>query len=303
MIVKVAAVGVRPPQRESLITERGSMLELVIHHVQREIDQALPWKPDLILLPECCDRPLDLAPGDVARWDRESAPGVLEHLAGVARSKGCVVVYGAGEDELLVIERDGSLAGRYRRRATPDAPFVTSSLGKLALALSADLQDHDLLGIAAAGHPDLVLAASRFPGGMLEQYWAFSCRAHLASAVLFRSDLRLPCRILSPVGSVLAQSTTAQTHARHAVNLNSAVVHLDGIRQKLLDLQGSMGDQVVITDPDHLGSAHIACTAPGVSVKDLLRRFSIETVDEYFGRYLAAREESLGASAAARSPG
>jgi hypothetical protein len=299
MIVKVAAVDVRPPERESLITERGSMLELVIHHIQREVDQALPWKPDLILLPESCDRPLDLERADVAGWESDNAPAVRGHLAGVARANGCVVAYGAGEEELLVIEKDGSLAGRYQRRREPRARFITCSLGKLALALSADLQDHGQLGVLAAGRPDLVLAASRFPGGMLEQYWAFACRAHLASAVLFRSDLRLPCRIVSPVGSVLAQSTTAQTHARYAINLNSAVVHLDNNRQKLLDLQRSLGEQIAISDPDHLGSVHVACTAPGVSVKDLLRRFSIETVDEYFDRYLAARERSL---AAARAP-
>lgn len=225
--VRVAAVGVRPPQRAG---------DQVAHHALREVESALAWRPDRILFPESCDRPLD-APAD------EPAPVLAEELRRIAAEHRCVVAYGRGR-VLTVLDRDA-------RETT--APFVESSLGKLACVVSDDLQNESLLARCRDERPDLILVASRFPGGMLEQYWAFSCRCHLASAVLFRSDLRLPCRIVSPVGAILAASTTAQTHARAAISMDCAVVHLDDHREKLLALQRSLGEGITISDPGHLG--------------------------------------------------
>jgi len=289
--LRLAAVGVRPPSAESKTLERGTMLDLVIHHIRREIEPALAWRPDLILLPERCDRPLDLEPSEEERWDAESSPRVRDLLRDMARRGSAVVVCGVGRSLVVVADRDGSTRDVDRGADAPPA-LVPSSIGTIALCLGDDLQDAVVMKRYQELRPDLLLLASRFPGGMLEQYWAFSCRAHLASAVLYRSDLRLPCRIVSPVGAVLAFSTTAQTHARAIVNLDSAVVHLDDHREKLLALQTDRGDHIRITDPGHLGAVCVSNEAPSGTIQEILANAGIATIDQYFSRYLSARDRS-----------
>ncbi len=291
--VRLATVGVRPPNAENRILETGSVLDLVLHHIRREVEAALAWRPDLLLLPEACDRPLDLAPADVGAWESGSAPAVRAMLAEIARANSLVVAYGAGRDALVVLERDGSVCATHRGAGARGAALVSCSAGTLGCVLTDDLQDEAVMSRYRELGPDLLLLASRFPGGMLEQYWAFTCRCHAASAVLFRSDLRLPCTIVSPVGAVLASSTTAQSHAREVVNLDCAVVHLDGNREKLLRLQAERGDGISISDPGYLGGVCVANESSSGTIGEVLERAGVATIDQYFDHYLAVREQSL----------
>lgn len=269
------------------------MLDLVLHHIRREVEPALAWRPDLLLLPESCDRPLDLAAADVQRWESDSAPEVHAMLSEVARKHSLVVAYGAGRDALVVLEKDGSVGGTHRATAARDMALISCSMGTLGCVLTDDLHAEAVMSRYRELRPDLLLLASRFPGGMLEQYWAFACRSHLASAVLFRSDLRLPCRIVSPVGAILAASTTAQTHARAEVNFDCAVVHLDGNREKLFRLQAERGEGISISDPGNHGGVCVCNESASGTIGEVLAEARVETIDQYFERYLAAREQSL----------
>lgn len=291
--VKIAAVGVRPPTRSSSLLERGSAFELVLHHIDRELRQALASEPDLVLLPESCDRPLDLSAAEDDDWEARFANGIQTAMARVARDHGCLLAYGRGRRSLVVIERDGAVAGIHRQPGAEAPSFIACSVGMLACVLSDGLQNAKSLSRCREAKPELILFASRFPGGLLEQFWAFTQRAHLASAVLFRSDLRLPCRIVTPVGAVVAASTTAQTHARASINLDSAVVHLDENREKLLALQMRMPDGITVSDPGHLGAVLLSNEASGGTVGDLMAQAGIESIDQYFSRYLSVRERSL----------
>jgi hypothetical protein len=295
--VKIAAVGVRPPTAESRILERGSMLDLVLHHIVRELEPAFAWRPDLVLLPEACDRPLDLPDSESRRWDRENGPAVQDALARIARERGCVIAYGRGTGSLIVIERDGTVAGRHDLLPGGPPPLVSCSLGKLACILSDEMQSERLRDVYSRLHPDIILLASRFPGGVLERAWAFDCRAHLASAVLWRSDLRLPCRIVSPVGAVVDASTTSRSHARAVINLDSAVIHLDNHREKLLALEGADPDGIAVQDPGYLWGVLVSNEAAGGTIRDKLARAGIETIDQYFTRYLSERDRSLARGA------
>jgi hypothetical protein len=282
-LLKVAAAGVRPPLTGPSGPERDQdPAEVVMHHIMRELDTALAWKPDVLLLPQSCDAPL-------ASADARCAAKVYEALSRLARERGCLIGYASARGSLVVIDRDG----RETDAGAPQPLVRECSVGKVALIRTDDLFDDGLLARLQTLHPEMILFSSELPGGTLEQYWAFACRAHLASAVLYRSDLRLPCRIVSPVGALVATSTNYQGHAQATVNLDSAVVHLDDNRENLLRLIQRRPDGISVHDPGNLGAVLVSNEAREGSMAEILKEEGVETIDQYFGRYLAVREQSL----------
>jgi hypothetical protein len=278
--LKLAAVGVRPPEQD----RPGDAASALLQRIMQELEPVLDWKPELVLLPGACDAPLR------GRAEELVAAEVREKLLAIARETRCAIAYASALGTLVAIERDGrEIAGR--------GPVFESSVGRIALLATEDLLDETIQDRCRAAQPDLVLFSSQLPGGMLERYWAFACRAHFSSAVLFRSDLRLPCRIVSPVGAIVAESTNYQSHAEARINLDCAVVHLDDNRERLQGLVQRMPDSFSVHDPGNLGAVLVSNAAEG-STRKLLQEQGVETIDQYFDRYRAAREKSLRDAAA-----
>ena len=56
--VKISSVAPRPPVIDEN-TAPQQLVEKMINFWRDKFSQVLPEKPDLIVVPECCDRPLD----------------------------------------------------------------------------------------------------------------------------------------------------------------------------------------------------------------------------------------------------
>jgi hypothetical protein len=141
--------------------------------------------------------------------------------------------------------------------------------------------------------PDLLVFPSMYHGGMMQQYWAYFCRAHFVGSL----GTAQPNQIYSPVGHLIASGNTVARAITAVVNLDCAVVHrnyndgrMDG-NNKLGRMKEKYGPDVTIMDPGPLGVVLITSESNSVGIDEMIREFDIELVDDYFARSLAHQHD------------
>lgn len=139
-----------------------------------------------------------------------------------------------------------------------------------------------------AARPDLILFPSMYHGGLMQSYWAYSCRAFFVAPVA-----GWPSAIVTPVGQEIATTTNYFDFVTATINLDACVVHLDYNWKRLRDLKTKYGPSVTISDPGFLGSVLVSSEIDRVSVHELIREFEVETLDEYFARSRQHRKAHL----------
>jgi len=306
--VRISTIGTPPLAVDAGLSDQA-VVEQVIAHLQKELDQVLPDKPDLIVLPECCDRPgvFNYQPERLNAYYRVRGSQVLDRLAGVARAHRCYITYpakwmmgdGTFRNSIQMLDRQGRVMGRYHKNHLisceyteggvlygKEAPLMACDFGKVACVICFDLNFDELRLKYAAAKPDLILFSSMYHGGLMQSYWAYSCRAHFVGAI---AKTAVPSAIISPVGMTLASTTNYFDFVTATVNLDCCVAHLDGNWEKLRALKKKYGPEVTITDPGYLGSVLIASETKACRARDMVREFQIELLDDYFTRSLAHR--------------
>ncbi len=298
--VTVSAVGGPPP----IFPGPGDpvlLAERMVAHWEREISAVLPNRPDLIVLPEMCDR-YDETPRELLE---ELHPAIYEKtsraLARLAREHRCYIVHstkvacddGCWRNAAVLLDRTGKRVASYyknylvvteiERGLVPGAKpcVVECDFGRVGFAICFDLNFVELLESYRKLKPDLIVFPSRYHGGIMQPYWAFEARAHFVGCMGKAAN---PSSLYSPVGQLLASSTNYFNHVTARVNLDCAVVHLDFHWEKLRALKEHYGPDVVVSDPGQLGAVLVSSESSIVSVSDMLRKFQIETLDEYLGR-------------------
>ncbi|MDF2720548.1 MAG: carbon-nitrogen hydrolase family protein [Paenibacillus sp.] len=204
---------------------------------------------------------------------------------------------GRWTNSIRMIDRLGGLAGEYCKNhpvlaemaegvvCGTEAPIIECDFGRTACVICFDLNFDELRHTYAAARPDLILFSSMYHGGLMQQYWAYSCRSHFVSAI----GNTFPSSIVSPVGHVLASSTNYCSFVSAEVNLDCALVHLDGHRGKLQAIRETYGTKAKVFDPGYLGSVLLSSETDDFTVNELIREFELEPLDRYFARSLAAR--------------
>ena len=167
----------------------------------------------------------------------------------------------------------------------PGVPVTCTIRGRVACAICFDLNFDELRLKYVAQRPDLIVFSSMYHGGLMQAYWAYSCRAHFVGACS-----GLPSAILSPAGEILATTTNYFSCVTATVNLDCALIHLDYNWEKLRALQRKYRRDVTINDPGQLGCVLVSSEHDALSVMDMIREFEIETRDEYLKRSLAQQE-------------
>ena len=286
-----------------------SAVDRMIEHWREEFDAVLPDRPDLIVVPECCDRYQHHDDSRASAYYRERGDRVLEFFAEVARRNRCHITYPAvrllpddtWRNSIQLIDRTGQVVGIYdKNHPTIDelrmgiipgteTPLLECDFGRAGCAICFDLNFDDVRLSYTRQKPALILFASAFHGGLMQPYWAYSCRAHLASAVA-----GLPSGVLSPVGHVIAETTNYYDFVTATVNLDCRVAHLDFNGEKLEALKRAYGPEVSVFDPGLLGSVLITSESEGRTADELLDEFGIERLDQYFARCLADRARHAG---------
>lgn len=306
-IITVATIGAKPISIPG-DTEPQRIVDRMIAHWKSKFAQVLPDKPDLIVVPEACDRPSGPSQEQMLRYFEVRKNQIQEYFATVARDNHCYIVYsarrhmpdGSWRNSSVLIDRKGQVVGVYDKNhptigemddhilAGRQAPVFECDFGTVAMAICFDL-NFDVLRLQyAKAKPDLILFSSMYHGGMMQEYWAYSCRSHFVGAIAGQSTFS---EIRDPLGRVIASSTNYFDYAVATVNLDCAVAHLDFNWGRLRDLKNKYGPDVHISDPGCLGSVLITSRHQEKTVEDMVQEFDIELLDDYFERALAYRQK------------
>lgn len=301
--VTLSVIGLRPPPSTGSVTDA---VRDITRYLTTQINQVLPDRPDLVILPEVCDLPCNyeltskLVLNDYldARGDR-----VLESLKQLASEHHCYITYpalrrvsdGSLRNSVQLIDRLGEVVCVYDKchptiweiesGIVPGAnPAIAEcDFGRVGFIICFDLNFDITRTRYAQLSPDIVAFCSMYHGGLMQRYWAYACRAHLASAI---SGSCGTGQIVSPLGELIASSTNYHNFVTMRLNLDCCLVHLDYNVSRLHAIRAKYGTKVRIVDPGLLGSVLLFSETPEFSVNELIREFQIEPLDDYFARAL-----------------
>ena len=302
--LKISSIGACPYHLDNNI-DYHKAVDKMIEHWKSELEQVLPDKPDLIVLPEACDRPPNYPMKERIEYYKSRGNRILEFFARTARDNNCYIAYSAAREaedgtwrnSTRIIDRTGKVAGTYNKNhlvieetteggilCGKDAPIIECDFGRVACAICFDLNFDELRLKYAKEKPDLILFSSMYHGGLMQSYWAYSCRSYFAGCIA-----GLPNSIISPVGEVIASSTNYFDFVTATVNLDCCVAHLDYNWDKFKAAKVKYGSKIKITDPGYLGAVLVSCETDEFTILDIIKEFEIELFDEYMERALAHR--------------
>lgn len=304
--VTISTVGAEPLRAAPALPKADrcgqKAVDRMIEHLRGRIAQVLPSCPDLIVLPECCDRYADHAKQERIDYYRARGDQVRGALSEIARQHACYIAYsavrempdGSWRNATQILDRNGAVAGVYNKNHVvieettqygilcgKDAPIIATDFGRIGCAICFDLNFAELRRKYAAARPDLIVFSSVYHGGLMQAYWAYACRAHFVSAIAGEQS-----GMISPVGEQLAVSTNYFDFVTARVNLDCCVVHLDYNWGRLRAMREKYGPEVRVFDPGYLGSVLISSESEARSVDDLVAEFGIERLDDYMARAL-----------------
>ena len=280
-------------------------VDRMIAHWKGKLGQVLPDRPDLIVLPEACDRYPEYTLDERLAYYRVRKTQVRDFLASVAKEHECHIAYSAAREmddgtwrnSTQMIDRSGNVAGIYNKNhcvieettqagilCGKDAPIIECDFGRVACAICFDLNFDELRLKYARAQPDLLVFSSMYHGGLMQAYWAYSCRAHFVGAICGAKSA-----IISPVGERIASSTNYFDFVTATVNLDCKVVHLDYNWGKLTAMRNKYGPKVKVMDPGYLGAVLISSETDEFSIDDMIAEFKLEVLDDYMARALAHR--------------
>jgi hypothetical protein len=277
----------------------------MINHWDEKLSRIKPDNPDLIVVPEACDRYSDMSAEEKMDYYAVRADQVKDFFCNKARELNSYIAYSAARqvedgtwrNSTQIIDRHGKVSGIYNKNHVVvtettqggilcgrQAKTIQTDFGKIACVICFDLNFDELRIKYRNQSPDLLIFCSMYHGGLMQSYWAYNCRSHFVGAVA-----GLPCEIISPDGRTLAKSTNYFDNITHTVNLDCKLVHLDFNWEKLDKLKTKYGREVSITDPGYLGAVLVTSEKEGVSIDEMIEEFEIELLDDYMMRSLYHR--------------
>jgi len=305
--ITVATIGNKVPAMDKT-QGMQSVVDQVIHFWKKKLEQVLPDKPDLILLTEACDRPSGMSKKELTDYYLTRKNQIKEYFASVSKENHCYIVFGTkrlGEDgnwynTSYVLDREGRVSGLYNKnfptigemesgiKASDEVPIIQCDFGRVACVICFDLNFPELLIKYQKAKPDIILFSSMYHGGLVQNYWAYSCRSFFVSSI---GDRVAPSEIRNPLGEVIARTTNYFDFTIARLNLDRCQAHLDGNWEKLSALKSKYGRTVSISDPGQLGSVLIASENPDISVSQMIREFNITLLDNFLEKSRAFRLE------------
>lgn len=275
-------------------------VDYIIEVWKRRLEQVFPDRPDLIVLPELCDHPRGY-PFSCSEYYQLRGDRVLDFFAGTAKRNRCHIAYAAARWEedgtfrnsIRMIGTNGEIIGVYDKNYITfeedeagiipgkDIAVIDCGFGRVGCAICFDLNFTELLGRYARAKPDLMIFSSFYHGGLMQEYWAYACRAWFVGAMCYTEK---PDTVINPLGEVIARGSDYEMHLTTGINLDYVVVHLDKTRESLNAMKAEYGREVTIRIPPFLGCALVTSETDRRSAAELAREFSVELLDDYLAR-------------------
>lgn len=304
-LVKIATIGAGSPHLDKSFTYQ-QMVDRMILFLQNELNQVLPDHPDLIVLPEACDRPAGLNIKEQFEYFRVRGNQVQNLLATVARENHCYIAFGmkhkdneeTWRNSCIILDRSGKIAGIYNKNfptpgemeggivAGDKTPIIQTDFGTIGCAICFDLNFDELKARYAKLKPDILLFPSMYHGGLVQAEWAYSCQSYFVGSVGIRN---LRSEIRNPMGKIVATTTNYFDYVAATVNLDYKLAHLDNNWDKLDKVKEKYGTGVTIYDPGEIGVVMITSESDTVSADDMVKEFDIELAEDYFNRTRSMR--------------
>lgn len=297
--LKISALGPEPHSVD-MTSDSKTIANKMIEHWQEQLSQILPDRPDMIVTPEVCDCPAHMPFEKMPDYFRVRGNSFLDFIRETANANNCYIAYssyremedGTFRNSTQIIDRDGGIAGIYNKNYLfmpenteagalygKEAPIIKCDFGEVACAICFDLNFDELRLKYSKAKPDIIIFSSMFHGGLMQNYWAYSCRSYFVGAVK-----GLPCSIISPVGQNIISGTNYHKYATAHINLDCAVVHLDYNWDGIKEAKTKYGEDFKVSDPGYLGSVLISSEAESKSINHIMDEYGIKPLDDYLNR-------------------
>jgi hypothetical protein len=282
-----------------------------------DLEVAAQARPDLVALPECCNRMG--SPAEEKEELRETVPGPLTDRVGeiAARHAMYVALPLAERDgdrfynNVTFIDREGEIIGKYNKYQPTigemeagtipgtDAPAFDTDFGKVGAAICFDMKFVEVGQRLAENGARLVVFASAFIAGHRLLHWARDFGFYILSSCSARSYLvDMSGRFLGETGHEINQVRSGLVPPIYSgvVNMDRMLFHLDYNQQKFPEMLKKYGAGVDIEI--HYPEAHftLASVMDDVTVEDIVEEFNLEPWTAYLARSRAVREERLKAA-------
>lgn len=302
--VKIATISCNPCAYGA-IPAGADVTAFVIAHLKKELAQVLPLKPDLVLLPECCDRPDGMPIPKRNEYYRARGTRIYDFIARTAKENACYIAYGThrifadgtARNSLVMAGRQGEFVGAYDKNhilpsetentnilCGADATVFNCDFGRVGGVICFDLNFSEIREKYKALQPDLVLFSSNFGGGLMRNFFAFNVGCYFASACGYNCS----GAIIDPLGETICTSSNHYDYTFYTVNLDYATVHLDNHWEKIRAAREKY-PLLTVKDIGYVGVVLLSYAGTDRTTKDILREFGIITAKEYFNNALAHR--------------
>jgi predicted amidohydrolase len=309
-LVRVSTLCPTPHSIDLQLNYNDAVKEM-INYWNYQFSRVLPDKPDLIVTYESCDCPSNYSRVKCFEYFKVRGDRIRDFMREIAAKNSCYIAYSSDREEIegiwrnstQIIDRTGEIAGIYDKNHLvitentrdgilygTDALIIQCDFGTVGCAICFDLNFDELRLKYVKKRPDLIIFSSMYHGGLMQNYWAYSCRAHFVGSI---SGSGCPGTIISPVGETIAKTTNYFKYVTKDINLDCKVVHLGFNREKIIAAKNKYGEMFKISDPGYLGAILISSESNEITIDDIIKEFEIELLDDYFERCRVHRNKNI----------
>ena len=290
----------------------AACLDDVIRWWDGHLANAFALKPDLIVLPEACDRPNSFPMDKRLEYYEYRGDKVRDHFLELAVKYHADIAYSAARqlpdgtyrNSTQLLSRAGKIDGIYDKNYLvpseyteagigygTEAPVFTTDFGRVGCLICFDIH-YDVCKEYEKSRPEVIVFSSNHHGGLLQQHLCYSTQSYLVASIPVDHGC---ASIVNPVGKILAESTYRYPNLCYAdIDLDYKVLHWDENWSKLMRAQRELGPNLHICEPDaHLGLLMITCSGDKFTVDDVMREYELETWDHYYARCVRAHDKGI----------
>ena len=288
-----------------------------LHDITAYWDQMLGYayalQPDLIVMPEACDRMLGQPMAKRLAYYQYRADKIRDHLMAEAVRHRCNIAYSSAQltedgtfrNSTQFLSRRGGIDGVYNKNYLvisehtagkieygTESPIIETDFGKVGGVICFDYYFDELRERYMKNRPELLVFSGNLHGGFLRQLWAYSCQAYLAASVPLDHG---GSSILDPTGKILAEGPAHTPYLSCAdLDLDYRVLHWDENMPKLMEAQKKYGPDLHVSNPDgKIGVLLVTYSGDRTTLADIMAEYQLETWDGYYARSVAARNANL----------
>jgi beta-ureidopropionase len=274
-----------------------------IKRIFERMEYVTGLRPDIICLPELFDTiwvSENYKISEVAEDEKIPGP-VSGRVAEFAKKHNCYIacpVYtkkdGGFYNSSLLIDRKGKIAGVYNKihpvkseiipggptddvgiiPGAKDQPVIETDFGKVGMQICYDANWIDGWENCRKKGAEIILFSSAFPGGRMLNYYARRNGCYIVSST--GGD----ARIIDMSGNDIDSSSTFVRFAWANINLEKINTDTWPTNGRLPEIFSKYGNRLEIKVWDNTGIITIASLDPQLKVRDVIKEFELQTVDE-----------------------